>query len=155
GVASMVQLRCETDFVAKSPSFLQLAQELATLVAEHGEDAIKSREAAIEDLRVSLRENVQLGRGVRFQAAAGNVLDTYLHQQPGRGVNGVLIELSGGNSEQAHDVAVHVAFGKPGYLARDEVPAEDVEAERSTLEVQTRNEGKPEAALAKIVDGKL
>jgi elongation factor Ts len=75
--------------------------------------------------------------------------------QNGRGVNGVLIELAGGTKELAHDLAVHVAFGKPGYLTRDDVPAEAVESERAVLEAETRNEGKPEAALPKIIEGKI
>jgi len=155
GVAALVQLKSETDFVAKSPSFVQLATELAAAVAEHGEGAVDSRKDAIEDLQVTLKENIQLGRVVRFTAGDGNVLETYLHMQSGRGVNGVLVEIAGGDAELAHDVAVHIAFGKPTYLNREEVPASEVEAERTTLEAQTRNEGKPKAAIPKIVEGKL
>jgi elongation factor Ts len=83
------------------------------------------------------------------------VLDHYLHMQGGRGVNGVLVEVAGADQEKAHDVAVHVGFTKPKYLQRDEVSAEVVAAERATLEAITRNEGKPEAAIAKIVEGRL
>jgi elongation factor Ts len=155
GVAALVQLRSETDFVAKSPPFVQLATELVAAVAEQGEDAVNSRKDAIEDLKVTLKENVQLGRVVRFEAGNGNVLETYLHMQSGRGVNGVLVEIANGDAELAHDVAVHIAFGKPTYLSREEVPAEEVAAERATLEAQTRNEGKPEQAIAKIVEGKV
>jgi elongation factor Ts len=82
------------------------------------------------------------------------VLDTYLHVQSGRGVNGVLVELAG-RPELAHDVAVHIAFGRPGYITREEVPPEEVEQERLSLEAETRNEGKPDAAIPKIVEGKL
>ncbi len=63
--------------------------------------------------------------------------------------------MSGGTPQLAHDVAVHVAFARPKYLSRDDVPADIVAAERETLEAITRNEGKPEAALEKIVDGRL
>jgi elongation factor Ts len=83
------------------------------------------------------------------------VLNTYLHVQNGRGVNAVLVEVEGGTTEQAHDVAVHIAFGRPAYLHREDVPADEVAAERASLEAQTRNEGKPEAAMGKIVEGKL
>lgn len=155
GVAALVQLKSETDFVAKSPSFVQLVSELATAVAEEGEGALASRKDAIDDLVVTLKEKIELGRVVRFEAARGNVLETYLHMQSGRGVNGVLVELAGGNAELAHDIAVHIAFGKPTYLSRADVPIEEVDAERSTLEVLTRNEGKPEQAIAKIVEGKV
>ena len=155
GVAALVQLRSETDFVAKSPSFIQLAGDLAAAVASEGEGAVDAHKGAIDDLQVSLRENIQLGRVVRFEADPGNVLEHYMHVQSGRGVNGVLVELAGGSAQLAHDVAVHIAFGKPTYLRREDVPAEDVQSERATLDTQTRNEGKPEAAIAKIVDGKL
>jgi len=63
--------------------------------------------------------------------------------------------LEGGTEALAHEIAVHIAFTKPPYLAREDVPAEDVAAERSTLETISRNEGKPEAALEKIVEGRL
>jgi len=83
------------------------------------------------------------------------VVDTYLHQQAGRGVNAVAVVLEGGSAELAHDIAVHIAFAKPAYLTRDEVPEAEVAAERETLETISRNEGKPEAALEKIVEGRL
>jgi elongation factor Ts len=63
--------------------------------------------------------------------------------------------MKGATEELAHDIAVHIAFARPKYLTRDEVPADVVAAERATLETATRNEGKPEAAIGKIVDGKL
>jgi len=153
--AALVQLRSETDFVAKSPQFVALADELARLVAEKGEEAVTARQAEIDGLKVTLKENIELGRVVRFQAAAGNVLDTYLHVQNGRGVNGILVELAGGDRDLAHDIAVHIAFGRPGVLTREQVPAAEIEAEREQLTNQTRNEGKPEQALPKIVEGKL
>src|SRR5579871_949318 len=153
--AAIVELKCETDFVAKSPDFVKLVNELAEQVAADGEDAAAKRAADVADLNVTLKENIALGRIVRFDAAPGAVLDTYLHVQNGRGVNAVLVEVTGGSRELAHDVAVHIAFAKPDYLRREDVPAERIEEERATLEAQTRNEGKPEAAIPKIVDGKV
>ena len=152
---ALVQLRSETDFGAKSPDFVNLVNELAALVASEGEDAVQQRKAAIEDLNIVIKENVQLGEVIRFEAAPGNLLDSYLHVQNDRGVNGVIVELAGGNQQLAHDVAVHIAFGKPKYLRREDVPAEEVEAERATLDAETRRDGKPEAQVPKIVDGKL
>jgi elongation factor Ts len=152
---ALVQLRSETDFGAKSPDFVNLVNELAALVASEGEDAVQQRKAAIEDLNIVIKENVQLGEVVRFEAAPGDLLDSYLHVQNDRGVNGVIVELAGSNQQLAHDVAVHIAFGKPKYLRREDVPAEEVEAERATLEAETRRDGKPEAQVPKIVDGKL
>ena len=109
----------------------------------------------IEQLRSTLKENISVGRVRRFVAERGQVVDTYLHQQAGRGVNAVAVVLEGGTDELAHDIAVHIAFAKPAYLSRDEVPADEVATERATLETISRNEGKPEAALEKIVDGRM
>jgi elongation factor Ts len=155
GAGALVELKSETDFVAKSPQFVGFVEELAAAVAADGEAAVDARKDALDDLKISLKENIEVGRVVRFVAAPGNLLDTYLHVQNGRGVNGVLVELSGGTGQLAHDVAVHIAFGKPSVLRREEVPAEEVEAERAALTAQTRNEGKPEQALQKIVEGRL
>jgi elongation factor Ts len=82
-------------------------------------------------------------------------MDSYIHVQGGRGVNVVVVEMNGASEELAHDIAVHIAFARPTYLTREEVPADVIAAERATLETATRNEGKPEAAIAKIVEGRL
>jgi elongation factor Ts len=153
--AALVELKSESDFVAKSPRFVEVVHSLAESVASDGEAAVDARKDAVDDLKLTLKENIEVGRVVRFAAEPGNILDTYLHVQNGRGVNGVLVELAGGSQELAHDIAVHIAFGRPAYLRREDVPAEDVASERSALEAQTRNEGKPEQAIPKIVDGKL
>ncbi|NBT20586.1 MAG: translation elongation factor Ts [Actinobacteria bacterium] len=154
-LAAVVKLKCETDFVAASEQFVAEADELAKLVRAKGVSAVSERAKQLEDLQILLKEKIELGEVVRFEAAAGNIMDSYLHLQGGRGVNVVVVEMSGASEELAHDIAVHIAFARPKYLTRDEVPAEVVAAERATLEVATRNEGKPEAAIAKIVDGKL
>ena len=154
-VGAIVELKCETDFVAGSEHFKLEAQELAHLVAAKGVDAIADRQGRIEDLKITLKERIELGRVVRLEAEDGDFLDSYLHIQNGRGVNAVLVVVSGGTKQLAHDVAVHIAFARPKYLSRDDVPAEVVAAERQTLETISRNEGKPEAALEKIVDGRL
>jgi elongation factor Ts len=154
-VGAIVKITSETDFVASSDHFKAEAQTLVALVAESGEGAVATRTKELEDLRILLKEKIELAQVVRFEAPAGNVLGEYLHIQGGRGVNGVLVELEGGTAELAHDIAVHVAFARPKYLSRDDVPAAEVEQERATLETITRNEGKPEAAIAKIVDGRI
>jgi elongation factor Ts len=154
-LAAVVKLKCETDFVAASEQFVAEADELAKLVRTKGVAAVGERAKQLEDLQILLKEKIELGDVVRFEAAAGNIMDSYLHLQGGRGVNVVLVEMSGATEGLAHDIAVHIAFARPKYLTREEVPAEVVAAERATLEVATRNEGKPEAAIAKIVDGKL
>jgi elongation factor Ts len=141
--------------VAGSDQFKAESEELVRLVMAQGVEAVSQRAAQLEDLKITLKEKIELGDVVRFEAAPGNILDFYQHVQGGRGVNGVLVEMSGGSQELAHDVAVHVAFARPRYLTRNEVPADEVERERATLEVLSRNEGKPEAALPKIVEGRL
>ncbi len=153
--AAIVELRCETDFVAKSPEFVALVDELAALVAAKGEDALSDREHEIDQLRTSLQENISLGRVVRMESGDTELLDTYVHQQSGRGVNAVIVLLQGGTQELAHDVAVHIAFARPQYLRREDVPEADVAAERATVEQISRNEGKPEASLPKVVEGRM
>lgn len=155
GVGAIVQLKCETDFVASSEQFRGLAEKMAAAVAASGESAVEGFASQLDDLKITLKENIELGSVVRFEAGAGNVLDSYLHVQGGRGVNGVLVELAGGSAELAHDIAVHIGFARPTYLSKDDVPADIVERERATLETISRNEGKPEAALPKIVEGRI
>jgi elongation factor Ts len=152
---ALVELKSETDFGAKSPTFVALANDLAAAVAAEGEGAVDSRKDAVDDLKVTLKENIGVGKVVRFEAGPDSVLSDYLHVQNDRGVNGVLIEVAGGTPELAHDLAVHVAFGRPGYLNRNEVPVAQVEAERTAAETQTRLDGKSEAAIPKIIEGKL
>jgi elongation factor Ts len=154
-VGAIVKLKCETDFVAGSDQFKAEADTLADLVLAKGPDAVAERSAQLEELKIVLKEKIELGEVVRIEAAPGNVLDSYEHVQGGRGVNGVLVEVEGGSQELAHDIAVHIAFARPKYLRRDDVPAEEIDKERATLETITRNEGKPEQAIPKIVEGRL
>ena len=154
-VGAMVKLKSETDFVAGSDAFKAEAEELANLVVAKGVDAVAERTAQLDDLKILLKEKIELGEVVRIEAAPGNVIDSYLHIQGGRGVNGVLVEMAGATQDLAHDVAVHIGFARPRYLTRDEVPADVLEKERATLETITRNEGKPEAAIPKIVEGRI
>ncbi|CAN5646986.1 translation elongation factor Ts [soil metagenome] len=154
-VAAIVELRSETDFVAKSPEFTSLADDLAAAVAARGEAAVSELAGRLDDLKVTLKENLEVGQVVRVEAAEGDVLDTYLHVQNGRGKNAVVVELAGGERALAHDVAVHIAFARPRYLHRDEFPPEVVNTRRAELEALSRNEGKPEAALPKIVEGRM
>jgi elongation factor Ts len=151
----LVELKCETDFVAKSPNFVALTQALADSVAAGGEAAVGNHKDAVDDLKVTLKENIEVGRVVQVTFGDGEAIGTYLHRQDGRGVNGVVVVLGGGSEELAHDIAVHIAFAKPQYLAREDVPAVVVEEERQTLFGITKAEGKPEAAWPKIIEGRL
>jgi elongation factor Ts len=154
-VGAIVQLKSETDFVAGSDQFKAEADALVDVVLSKGAAAVAERDAELEELKITLKEKIELGEVVHMAAADGNTIGSYSHIQGGRGVNGVLVELTGDNAELAHDVAVHIAFARPKYLTRDEVPADVVEAERKTLETITLNEGKPEQAVPKIVEGRL
>jgi len=154
-VGAIVELKSETDFVAGSDQFKAEADTLVSLVAAKGVDAVAERTTELEELKVTLKENIGLGDVKRIEAAADNVIGSYQHIQGGRGVNGVLVEIAGGTPELAHDIAVHIAFARPTYLSRDDVPEDVVAAERATLETISRNEGKPEAALPKIVEGRI
>jgi elongation factor Ts len=153
GVAAIVELKCETDFVAKSDEFVAVAQQLADTVAAGG--SVDDHKERVDDLKVTLKENIDVGRVERVEVAPGQVVDTYLHKQEGRGVNAVIVALDGGDAELAHEVAVSAAFSKPRFLTRDEVPPAEADEERATLESITRAEGKPEQAIEKIVDGRL
>ena len=153
--AAIVELRCETDFVAKSEEFTSLVDEIAARVAAEGESATAQFTERIENLLTTLKENISLGRVRRLVAGDDEVVDTYIHQQAGRGVNAVAVVLRGGSEELAHEICVHIAFARPLYLSRADVPQGEVDAERKTVEEISRNEGKPEAALPKIIEGRL
>ena len=153
--AALVQLKCETDFVAKSEGFLAVLDQLLAAVLADGEGAADALKDKVDDLKVTLKENIEVGKVIRVDLAAGQGVDTYLHKQDGRGVNGVIVVLDGGDAELAHEVAVSAAFSKPKYLTRDEVPQDAAAEERATLEGITRAEGKPEQAIEKIVEGRL
>jgi len=154
-VAAIVELRCETDFVAKSEEFVTLADEIAARVCADGDQSIVHFKENIDRMLTTLKENISIGRVYRLEAGPGEVVDTYLHHQSGRGVNAVAVVVKGADEEVAHELAVHIAFARPLYLRREDVPQSEVDAERSTVEQITRNEGKPEAAVPKIVEGRL
>ena len=153
GAAAIVQVRTETDFTAKSDAVLSLVKQLAEQVLAGGESAIDA--TALDDLRLTTKENLGLGRVVRIEAAAGNILDTYLHTQEGRGINAVIVEANAVDQETLHEVALHIAFAKPAVLTRDEISADVAARERVALVEITKAEGKPEAAWDKIVEGRL
>ena len=153
--AAIVELKSETDFVAKSDQFVSVVDDMAAQVAADGEGAIANFKEQLETMLTTLKENIEVGRVIRLTAGPDEVIETYLHQQAGRGVNAVAVVVKGGNAELAHDIAVHIAFTKPGYLNREAVPQAEVDAERATVEEISRNEGKPEAALPKIIEGRL
>ena len=153
--AAVVQLKCETDFSAKNEGFTSLVQTLAESVLAGGPGAVDQHAAEIEDLKLVLKENIEVGVVEHLHAAGGNVLDSYVHRQDGRGVNAVVVEGSGVDAGTLHQVALHVAFAKPQFLSASEIPADEIERERAALLEITKAEGKPEQAWDKIVDGRM
>ncbi len=99
------------------PSSSGVADELAGLVAANGEQAIGERDAELDNLRTTLKENISVGRVVRMEIGDSSILGSYLHIQNQRGVNAVLVELHGGDAELAHDIALHISFAKPKYIS--------------------------------------
>lgn len=154
-VAAMVQLKSETDFAGKSEDFVALVQKMADAVLADGEAGLEKLNDELDTLRVAKRENIEVGSVVRFEAAPDSVLDTYLHRQDGRGVNGVLLEVQGTDEETAREISLHIAFAKPVALTRDEIDPVLVDKARDSFEELTRKEGKPEQAVPKIVEGRL
>jgi elongation factor Ts len=167
GVGAVVELTAETDFVAKGADFTGVVAALTQLAVQEGkaELAQLAYEGGtvgehITELAAKLGENVALGRVVVYESTDG-LIDGYRHNQNERGVIGVLLELGGVDpsdakaQELAHDIALHIASAAPQYLTRDEVPADVVDRERAVFEELTRNEGKPENAIPKIVEGRV
>jgi len=166
-VGAVVELNCETDFVAKGDAFGKALAALTRLVVDEGDTEIgakkingESVDDYIKGLSGTLGEKIELGRVFRFATSDG-LLDGYKHVQNDRGTVGVLVELGGverGDGQAraiAHDVALHIASAAPRYVTRDEVPTDDVARERDIYAAQTREEGKPEQAWPKIIEGKL
>jgi elongation factor Ts len=161
----LVELNCETDFVAKTELFQETAAEIAKAALESGVFdrlsvlAVEARpgvtvQQLIEDAGASLKEKLELGRFARLE---GGYVDRYLHRTDAAlpPTIGVLVQLDKENKEVARDLAQQVAAARPLYLAREDVPAEVVEKERRIAEQITRDEGKPEQAIPKIVEGRL
>lgn len=169
-VGALVELSCETDFVAKGTQFKETVTALARQVAAKGDTDLPSQPYdadpsttvgdLVKGMAGTLGENISLGRVARFEADGG-LIDGYKHIQNERGTIGVLVELAGVDAgdpkavEVAHDIALHIASAAPRWVSRDDVPAELVEAEKTVLENLTRNEGKPEQAIPKIVEGRI
>ena len=166
-VAALVELNCTTDFVAKGDVFKQALAKLVQIVIEKGDADLgaqqidgESVDDFVKGLAGSLGENIQLGRTVRFESPDG-LLDAYKHVQNERGVVGVIVELGGVDPadakarEVAHDIALHIASAAPRWVTRDDVPADVIERERKIYESLAREEGKPEQAWPKIIEGKI
>ncbi|CAH0123411.1 Elongation factor Ts [Microbacterium oxydans] len=164
GAVTLIELACETDFVAKNDRFITLAEKVADavsaikadsveagLAAEAGSQTVEqliSEEAAIIGEKVELR---------RVRTVTGDKVEVYLHRTskdlPPQ--IGVVVAYTGDDAETARSIAQHISFANPSYLSREDVPTEAVEKEREIVTEISRNEGKPEAALPKIVEGRV
>lgn len=167
GVGVMIEVNCETDFVAKADKFIQLADRVLAIAVESGAADIDTLLATDVDGKplseVVIEEGAILGEKVvvrRISRVEGATVDAYLHKTskdlPAQ--VGVLFAVDGEGeaaATAAHDIAVHVAAMAPNYLTREDVPAELVESERRIAEETAKAEGKPEAALVKIVEGRV
>jgi elongation factor Ts len=165
GVGTLVEVNCETDFVAKGEKFIALAdQVLAQAVASQAADTEALLASSLEDgktvkdlldeANATIGEKIEVRRVARLQ---GDKVVSYLHKtSPDLPPQiGVLIALEGGDEAVARDVAMHIAAFSPSVLSREQVPAETVENERRVAEATAKEEGKPEAALPKIVEGRV
>ena len=156
--AAIVELNCETDFVAKNDDFLKLASDLASLVAERGPADVAALSAlpmagtTVDEYRKALigriGENMSIRRFARIEAKGR--IASYLH---GGAKIGVLVDLVGGDETLAKDLAMHIAASKPKALSRDGVPAEEVDRERSIAAQKAAESGKSADIVAKMVEG--
>ncbi|KAA9150327.1 translation elongation factor Ts [Microbacterium lushaniae] len=164
GAVTLLELACETDFVAKNERFIALADKVVEAAAAASADSAEAALAApagdqtvaelISDEAAIIGEKVELRR---VRTLTGEHFSVYLHKTskdlPPQ--IGVVVAYTGENAEAARSIAQHVSFANPSYLAREDVPEADVEKEREIVTEISRNEGKPEAALPKIVEGRV
>ncbi|MCK2036662.1 translation elongation factor Ts [Microbacterium sp. SSW1-49] len=164
GAVTLIELACETDFVAKNERFITLAEKVADAVAAVKADSVEAALAAqagdmtveqlISEEAAIIGEKVELRR---VRTISGDKVEVYLHRTskdlPPQ--IGVVVAYSGDDAETARSIAQHISFANPSYLAREDVPADAVEKEREIVTEISRNEGKPEAALPKIVEGRV
>jgi elongation factor Ts len=161
---AMIELASETDFVAKNEQFQTLAGDIVTHFAGSSATDVESLkgeslkdgktvEASVQDLSAVIGEKLELRRAAKLDGQVA----TYLHRKASDlpPQVGVLVQFSGDDVEAARGAAMQIAALRAKYLTREDVPAEAVEAERRVLEEKTRAEGKPEQAIAKIVEGRL
>ncbi len=164
---AMIQLNCETDFVAKNEQFQQLAADIVSHAAKTGTDDVqKLLTESLADGR-TVAENIDsvaavIGEKLELTAvvvlgAEGTQVASYMHRRSSDlpAQVGVLVEFEGSDLEAARGAAMQIAAMRPRYVTRDQVPAEVVDNERRIAEATAREEGKPEQALPKIVEGRV
>ena len=164
GKVTMIELACETDFVAKNEKFIALADKVVDAVAAAGAETLDAALAAtidgksvadvISESAAVLGEKIEL-RQVR--TISGDKFEIYLHKTskdlPPQ--IGVVVAYTGDDADTARSIAQHISFANPSYLSKDDVPADEIEKEREIVTKISLEEGKPEAALPKIVEGRV
>src|SRR6267154_1564768 len=158
---AIVEVNCETDFVAKTEDFQKFAASLAELVAKRNPvdlaalNALPFSSATVEEARKALfgriRENISIRRFVRIGARGR--LSQYIHGEAKK--IGVLVDLSGGSEQLGRDLAMHIAASKPLGLSRDDVPAELLKKERDIAAAKAAESGKPANIAEKMVEGSV
>jgi elongation factor Ts len=161
----LLELNCETDFVAKTDLFQQVAADIvaAALTAEATDRLAvlglevrpgQTTQELIEEAGAALKEKLELGRYARFD---GGFVTSYLHKSDPAlpPTLGVLVQLDDAGAEVGQDITHQVAAMRPQYVTRDQVPDDVVASERRIAEQVTREEGKPEQAIPKIVEGRV
>lgn len=171
-IGVLVEVNCETDFVAKNPDFQQFAEDVAKVIADKAPattEALsvlplengKTVAEKVTELVSTIGENMTVRRFARFEVQNNGLVDSYIHMG---GKIGVLIQLSTSKAETLNnpeftalvkDLAMQVAAAKPEYIKRDEVPTDVLEQEKAIYKAQAVNEGKPEAIAEKIMMGRL
>ena len=161
---TLIELSCETDFVAKGEKFVTLGDTVLDAIVAAGASTPEEGLAAVSGSQTVAdlisNEAAILGEKIvlrRVAVISGEKFAVYLHKTnkdlPPQ--VGVVVGYSGDDAETARSIAQHISFADPLYLSRDEVPAEQVESERRIVEEISRGEGKPEAALPKIIEGRV
>jgi elongation factor Ts len=161
----MLELNCETDFVAKGERFQELADELLNHLASSKIADLsaflasklpsgKTVQERVDEGNATLGEKIEIKR---ISVLTGSPVALYLHKtSPDLPAQvGVLVQLASAAAEAGRDIAQHIAAFAPQFVSRDQVPADQIEKERRLAEETARNEGKPEAAIAKIVEGRV
>ena len=160
---ALVELNCETDFVAKSEEFVSVAQQIVDAAAgakSADVEALKTValggstvDETVKGLAAKIGEKIELGRVVVFDGRVA----TYMHRRASDlpPAVGVLVEYDGSDEGAARGAAMQIAAMRPDYVSRDDVPADVVAKERDIAEATAREEGKPEQALPKIIEGRL
>ena len=163
-VGVLIELNCESDFVAKNPQFLEIANEAAKVVVKENPASVEvllacnvggsTVEEYLKGKIAIIGEKIAIRRFTRFESAG--FIESYIHLG---GKLGVMLDVNGEATaeakEVAHDVTLQIAFTKPAYLCKDEVSAETLEKEKEVLKQQAINEGKPEAIAEKMVMGRI